>query len=71
MGYAAVQVRGDGDLDQDGVVGDLRDWLVDWCGDELKRGVKGDSRDLDKATEWLMCHGGKSVETRNQESYLE
>ena len=51
MGYAAVQVRGDGDLDQDGVVGDLRDWLVDWCGDELKRGVKGDSRDLDKATE--------------------
>ena len=32
---------------------------MDWCGDELKRGIKGDSRDLNKATEWLMCHGGK------------
>ena len=58
MGYAAIQVRGDGDLDLSS------SWrstgrLVDWCGDELKRGIKGGSRDLNKATEWLMCREGK------------
>ena len=33
LGYTAIQVRGDGDLDQDGVVEDLQDGC--WTGVEM------------------------------------